>query len=481
MGWMEELQSALAARGLAVASIPGKGRGLITTRDFAPGDVIIFQEPYASTPNKTSSGSTCDGCFASNNLKKCSACQVAWYCGTACQKSEWKIHQSECRALAALSEDRKKMLTSTIRLMVRLILRKQLQSEQVIPTNAMDNYDLVATLESHISEIDEKQLVLYAQMANLVSLVLPSLEIDLKETTHNFSKLSCNAHTICDGELRPLGTGLYPVISIINHSCVPNSVLVFENRVAFVRAMEPIAKGTEILISYIETAATIETRQKDLKQYFFICTCSRCTKNSYEELEETATLEGYRCKDKKCSGFLILDSGKQSFTCQQCGLSRDQQEIKEIASEIAQVLGKASVCLSSGHLSEGSTMYKIVEQLQLKLCHQCSLSLLQTRETLMKVLMELKDWKGALTYCRLTIPTYERIYPATHPMLGLQYYACGKLEWLLEFTEDALKSFIKAADILRITHGTRTPFMKELLHKLEEARAEVSYKLSASD
>lgn len=21
------------------------------------------------------------------------------------------------------------------------------------------------------------------------------------------------------------------------------------------------------------------------------------------------------------------------------------------------------------------------------------------------------------------------IYPATHPMLGLQYYACGKLEW----------------------------------------------------
>lgn len=44
-GWMEELQSALAARGLAVASIPGKGRGLITTRDFAPGESPLLSRP----------------------------------------------------------------------------------------------------------------------------------------------------------------------------------------------------------------------------------------------------------------------------------------------------------------------------------------------------------------------------------------------------------------------------------------------------
>lgn len=45
MGWMEELQSALEARGLAVASIPGKGRGLITTRDFAPGESPLLSRP----------------------------------------------------------------------------------------------------------------------------------------------------------------------------------------------------------------------------------------------------------------------------------------------------------------------------------------------------------------------------------------------------------------------------------------------------
>lgn len=41
-----------------------------------------------------------------------------------------------------------------------------------------------------ISDVDKEQLVLYAQMANLVKLLLPSLEIDLKEITHNFSKVN---------------------------------------------------------------------------------------------------------------------------------------------------------------------------------------------------------------------------------------------------------------------------------------------------
>lgn len=48
------------------------------------------------------------------------------------QKKEWKQHQLECRAMAALPEDRNKMLTPTIRLMVRLILKRKLQNEKVL-------------------------------------------------------------------------------------------------------------------------------------------------------------------------------------------------------------------------------------------------------------------------------------------------------------------------------------------------------------
>lgn len=41
-----------------------------------------------------------------------------------------------------------------------------------------------------MSDIDEKQLVLYAQMANLVNLILDWPDINIKEIARNFSKVS---------------------------------------------------------------------------------------------------------------------------------------------------------------------------------------------------------------------------------------------------------------------------------------------------
>ncbi|KAL9446707.1 hypothetical protein AB3S75_014384 [Citrus x aurantiifolia] len=480
---MEELQRALQDRGLTVTGLPEKGRCLYTTKDFYPGEVIISQEPYVCVPNNSSSISRCDGCFASSNLKKCSACQVVWYCGSNCQKLEWKLHRLECQVLSRLDKEKRKSVTPSIRLMLKLYLRRKLQNDNVIPSTATDNYSLVEALVAHMSDIDEKQLLLYAQMANLVNLILQWPEISIKEIAENFSKLACNAHTICDSELRPLGTGLYPVISIINHSCLPNAVLVFEGRLAVVRAVQHVPKGAEVLISYIETAGSTMTRQKALKeQYLFTCTCPRCIKlGQFDDIQESAILEGYRCKDDGCSGFLLRDSDDKEFTCQQCGLVRTKEEIKKITSE-GNILSKKTLALTScGNHQEVVSTYKMIEKLQKKLYHPFSVNLMQTREKLIEILMELEDWKEALAYCRLTIPVYQRVYPQFHPLLGLQYYTCGKLEWFLGDTENAIKSLTKAVEILRITHGTNSPFMKELILKLEEAQAEASYKLSSKD
>lgn len=390
------------------------------------------------------------------------------------------MHRLECMALARLDKEKRKSVTPSIRLMIKLYIRRKLQDEKIISTTAMDNYSLVDALVSHMSEIDEKQLVLYAQMANLINIILQWPEINIKEVAENFSKLSCNAHTICDSELRPLGTGLYPVISIINHSCLPNAVLLFEGRTAVVRAVQHIPQGSEVLISYIETAGSTTTRLKSLReQYHFACACPRCAKlGQPDDIKESAILEGYRCEDDRCSGFLLRDSEKQGFVCQQCGRVRNKEEIRGIASEIKLMSERTS---SSTSPSQAVSTYKMIENLQGKLYHPSSIILLQTREKILKMLMDLEDWKEALVYCKLTIPVYERVYPGYHPLLGLQYYTSGKLEWLLGDTVNAIKSLTKAIDILRVTHGMNTEFVRELVMKLEEARAEASHNLSCAD
>ncbi|CAN8257745.1 unnamed protein product [Cochlearia groenlandica] len=479
---MADLDNFLRDLCLTISNLPLKGRSLFSSRDFRPGEVIVRQDPYVCVPNNSLSESRCDGCFKSNDkLKKCSACQVVLYCGSSCQKLEWKLHSHECKALTRLDKEKRKLVTPTIRLMVKLYIKKKLQYDKVMPTTTTDNYSLVEALVSHMSAIDEKQMMLYAQMANLVNLLLQFPSVDLKEIAENFSKFSCNAHSICDSELRPQGIGLFPFVSIINHSCSPNAVLVFEEQMAVVRAMENIPKDTEVTISYIETAGSTLTRQKSLKeQYLFHCECARCSNiGTPHDIEESAILEGYRCANKNCTGFLLRDLDGKGFVCQKCMVLRSKDEVKKLAGDEKTVSKKAPASPSAENKQDAIALHKTVEKLQVKIYHSFSITLMRTREKLLKMLMEVESWREALNYCRLIVLVYQRVYPATHPLIGLQFYTQGKLEWLLGETEEAVSSLSKAFDILRISHGTSTTFMKELSAKLDEARAEASYKLLA--
>ena len=47
------------------------------------------------------------------------------------QRSEWKLHRLECQVLSRLDHDKRKSLTPSIRLMLRLHLRRKLQNDKV--------------------------------------------------------------------------------------------------------------------------------------------------------------------------------------------------------------------------------------------------------------------------------------------------------------------------------------------------------------
>jgi len=77
------------------------------------------------------------------------------------------------------------------------------------------------------------------------------------------------------------GFGLYPLETMINHSCEPNCTIKFDkDYTAFVVATKPIQKGEEISHSYIENDQPLDGRQYDLQEYGFVCDCERCQRES---------------------------------------------------------------------------------------------------------------------------------------------------------------------------------------------------------
>lgn len=79
-----------------------------------------------------------------------------------------------------------------------------------------------------------------------------------------------------------LGIGFDPVVCSANHSCDPNTIVVFNQPGLLVRALRPIANGEEIFIKYIDVTNPRIVRQTELKDsYYFDCTCAKCQSTTF--------------------------------------------------------------------------------------------------------------------------------------------------------------------------------------------------------
>ncbi|KAL6217174.1 hypothetical protein ACLB2K_010391 [Fragaria x ananassa] len=431
---MEELQSALGNHGLTISNLPEKGRCILTTKDFNPGEVIIRVDPYVCVPDNSVTEHYCDACFESTNLKKCSGCKTVYYCSSTCQKAEWKLHRLECEAFSKLPIQFHSQITPPIRLNIRLHFRSKLESQKIIPASAMDNYNLVKALVAHMSKIDEEKRRMYVDLVNRVNLILP--DINRKEIVKNFSKIAFNNQAIYAGGFKHVGRGLYPAISFMNHSCLPNCIVVNEGRTAVVCAVQHIPKGAEI-----DTAT--KKNAKNMRDTFLPAHVPAALK--WVSMMISMKVQFWKaCTDNECDGLLLCDSDDNGFICQQCGRLKSKEEISKMESEIKSLQEKA-----------------------LK-AEQSACSHIDTWEKISVNSTKLEDWSEALAYCRLSIALYQRVYPGYHPLLGLHHYTCGKLEGILGEDESAVKSLTKAADILQISYGTSTSFMKDVFRSLKE-------------
>jgi len=334
-------------------------------------------------------------------------------------------------------------------------------------------YSSVDYLVSHRNEYSQEKIETFAQMTYLLINYLDKdeLEINAGELINMFCRNSCNNFNIADQEMRYIGIGLYPLAALINHSCDPNCVAIFDGREVFIRAIEDIPEGSEISISYIETASSRDQRQSELKSsFFFKCKCNRCSKSLEESKDKY--LDSYKCLTINCDG-VVIDDGDQ-LTCQKCKSSRLKEETLEKLSQADKLFQKAEKLRNDGQFTDAKLAFEECFIIRSSVLHKYNASLMNTVDTLMNASIDDKDWKLAKKYGNKLLTLFEFIHKPNWPMTGLQYYLVGRLYWFMKKTPKALEYLLNARKILVLTHGSSS-LVRELSLLIEEAEAETRH------
>uniref|UniRef100_A0A3Q2YX53 Protein-lysine N-methyltransferase SMYD4 n=1 Tax=Hippocampus comes TaxID=109280 RepID=A0A3Q2YX53_HIPCM len=222
----------------------GKGRHMVATEAIAAGEVILSERPFGSV--LVASGGTfgterrhCHACLKPAwRLVPCAGCSYARYCAARCRDGAWEEHHRwECPLGACLA---------AAGVLSHLALRVALKAGVANIRGAAYQgvWGLLHHVERHAASIQSRF----------------------------FASGLSDAH-VQSVEERRVATAVFPTLSLINHSCRPNTSLSFgAGGAVTLRAAQSLRSGQEVAHCYGQT-----TRRRLLQeQYFFLCRCEAC-------------------------------------------------------------------------------------------------------------------------------------------------------------------------------------------------------------
>ncbi|XP_054290249.1 SET and MYND domain-containing protein 4-like isoform X1 [Macrosteles quadrilineatus] len=315
-----------------------KGRHVIATDHLTVGDIIFVEKPFALVVLPEQYNRHCHHCCKKSvAFLPCRQCRQAQFCSEGCRQTAWdSYHRWECGGLD---------ICHSIGI-AHLGLRVALLSDN------SDEYGRVDRLETHMKDMNTKDLYQYALTAVLLTLYLykhTSFFFDRSDISVNsmgtrifrhIAQLICNGHAItkvdADNETKGrlttterqtrIATAIYPSASMMNHSCDQNISHSFINEVLVVQASKNIMRDDEVFNCYGPHYSSMKRkdRQKALwDQYFFDCCCNRCSNDDSDAYLDQFL--AFRCTF--CAGPVVEGHAK----CSDCGQQQMLVELLNMA------------------------------------------------------------------------------------------------------------------------------------------------------
>lgn len=276
------------------------GRGMYATKHIPSGSCVLVDEP---TVVAAAHGNVCASCLIpiekagkGSRTVVCHACEEEAYCSDHCRAKAWEsYHSCTCRArndmYATWQDGMREALKSASSASSRLDPTSN--SRAALTCLAVGKVCAIATMQQrHPMSIDgirfldgiahfsrSTAVAEVGRLAVTLSTALRQPYLFMEEVLSLFAVLQTNEFLI-NGSL-----ALYPTLSFLNHSCVPNCTAVGTTRCPVKRqliTLRDVRAGEELMIDYTggiapsSSSLSWEDRKALCQQRGFTCYCAKC-------------------------------------------------------------------------------------------------------------------------------------------------------------------------------------------------------------
>ncbi|XP_073783522.1 histone-lysine N-methyltransferase SMYD3 isoform X2 [Danio rerio] len=226
-------------------------------------------------------------------------------------------------------------------------------------------------------------------------------------------------------------------MSLLNHDCQPNCIMMFEGKRLTLRAVRVIRSAEELTISYTDILAPSKDRRSQLQeQYHFRCECKRCS-----------------TEDKDCE---MLSGEKSAWT-----------SIKDSIHHLEQLQ-------SEQHWDELLKESQALLHRHSDVVPDRNIYMLRLLDLAMDACISLDDYETALEYGNRALGPYKLYFSDPHPSRAVELLRVGKLQHFLGRLEEARGSFTQAYSIMSVTHGAAHALTNQVQRRLSECQAELN-------
>ena len=286
-------------------------------------------------------------------------------------------------------------------------------------------------------------MVLREYMTPVVSLIHEWTASDLVQL---FAHVLARRQSIMTCDCRDIGCAIFDKLSQVNHSCDPNSVIIFESSepVASLKSLRNIGEREDVTVSYVSPLLPALERQAILQnEYNIKCDCIRCRSDAISD-----PLCAFKCRCKHGS-FSLTDEQVERYRhrtainmeCSKCGniaigfnFTLEKYSVEK--TNIEQLFGKLDGNSSDAYVA----LVRKIDNLENMLVSTHTY-LMKCWSRLVVIFDSLNMLPEAIKYSAKLLQAMVSVLPELHPeLLNRQFYHCQ----LIAASEPDIKTSIEA-------------------------------------